>query len=84
MFFFVYIPSDDGSKNKLNKWEYIKLWKRMGRIFKTLKIKLSDNPAIKTLGIYPNKRKNTKNNKKHMHPNAHSSIIYNSQVTEAT
>ena len=64
-FFFVSIPSDNGSKNKLNKWEHSKLWKRMGRLLKTLKEELLDGPAIQTLGIYPKKTKNT--NKKHMH-----------------
>ena len=54
----------------------------MGRLLKTLKIELSDGPAIQTLGIYPKKTKNT--NKKHMHPNVPSSIIYNSQDMEVT
>jgi len=54
----------------------------MGRLLKTLKKELSNGPSIQTLGIYPKKTKNT--NKKHMHPNVHSSIMYNSQDMEAT
>ena len=39
-------------------------------------------PAIPLLGLYP-KNPETPNPKEPMHPNVHSSIIYNSQVLEA-
>ena len=49
---------------------------------KNLKIELAYDPAIPLLGIYE-KNKNT-NPKRYMHPNVHSSIIYDSQDVEAT
>ena len=47
-----------------------------------LKIESSDDPAIPLLGIHPEKTK--ANLKRHMHPNVHSSTIYNSQDMKAT
>ena len=55
------------------------LWK----FLKNLKIELPYEPAIPLLGIYLKNNKNT-NSKRYMHPNVHSSIIYNSQDVEAT
>ena len=48
---------------------------------KKLKIELPYDPAIPLLGIYPEKTK-TLNSKRYMHPNVHSSTIYNSQDME--
>ena len=45
------------------------------------KIELPYDPAIPLLGIYPEKNENT-NLKRPMHPDVHSSIIYNSQDME--
>ena len=59
------------------------LWKTVWRFLKTLKIELSYDPAIPLLGIYLKKNKST-NLKRYMHPNIHSSIIYNCQDMEAT
>ena len=47
-----------------------------------LKIESPDDPAIPLLGIYPEKTK--ANLKSYMHPNVHSSTIYNSQDMKAT
>ena len=58
------------------------LWKTVWRFLKKLKLELLCDPAVPLLGIYPNKAKNT-NSKRFMHPNAHSSIIYNCQDMEA-
>ena len=52
------------------------LWKTVWRFFKKLRIELPYDPAIPFLGIYLKKNKNT-NSKRYMHPNVHSSIIYN-------
>ena len=51
------------------------------RFLKKLKIGLPYDPAIPLLGIYPEKNCNSK---RYMHPNVHSSTIYNSPVMEAT
>ena len=59
------------------------LWKTVWRFLKKLKIELPYDPAIPLLGIYPEKMKNS-NLKRYMHPNVHSSTIYNSQDMEAT
>ena len=48
-----------------------------------LKLELPYDPTIPLLGIYQKNNKNT-NSKRYMHPNVHSSIIYNSQDIEAT
>ena len=58
------------------------LWKTLWNFFRKLKMELPFDQAIPLLGLYP------KNPKKHqfkepMHPNVHSSTIYNSQVLEA-
>jgi len=50
--------------------------KQYGGFLKKLKIKLPYDPAIPVLVIYPEKG--------YMHPNVHSSTIYNSQDTKAT
>ena len=66
-------------------WDYKlvqPLWKTLWRFLKKLKIELPYDPAIPLLGIYPPKSKNT-NSERYMHLNVHSSIIYNSQDTEA-
>ena len=57
------------------------LWKTLWRFLKKLKIELPYNPAIPLLGIYLKNNKNT-NLKRYMHPNVHSSIIYNFQDME--
>ena len=63
------------------------LWKTVCGFLKKLKIELTYGPAIPLLGIYPkkqtNKQENT-NSKRYIHPNVHSSIIYNCQDMEAT
>ena len=51
--------------------------------FQKLKTELPYFPAIALLVIYLEKIKNT-NLKRYMHPNVHSSIVYNSQDIEAT
>ena len=57
------------------------LGKAVWRFLRKLKIELPHDPTVLLLGIYPEKHKNT-NLKKYMHPNVHSSIIYNSQDME--
>ena len=54
------------------------LWKTVWRFLKKLKIELAYDPAVPLLGIYPEKT----NLKRYMHPNVHSSTIYNSQDME--
>ena len=51
--------------------------------FRKLKMELTFNPAIPLLGLYP-KNPEITNSKEPMHPNVHSSTIYNSQVLEET
>ena len=48
------------------------------------KIELPYDPAIPLLGIYLEKAEALINLKRYMHPNVHSSTIYNSQCMEAT
>ena len=48
-----------------------------------LKIELPSDPAIPLLGIYLQKTKNT-NLERHIHPDVHSNIIFNSQDMETT
>ena len=48
----------------------------------TLKIKLPYNLEIPFLGICPKKKKT--NSKRYLHPNLHSSVIYNSHYMEAS
>ena len=50
------------------------------RFLKQLKIELPFDPAVLLLGIYPEKT----NLKRYMHPNVHSSTVYNSQDMDAT
>ena len=52
------------------------------RLLKKLKIELPYDPAI-TTGHISGKDENS-NSKKHMHPNVHSSTIYNGQDMQAT
>ena len=59
------------------------LWKTVCRFLKKLKIELPYDPAVPLLGIHLDKNKNT-NSKRFMHPDVHSSTIYNSQDMEAT
>ena len=58
------------------------LWKTVWNVLKELKMELPFDPAIPPL-IIPWEPWNT-NPKEPMHPNVHSSTIYNSQVLEAT
>ena len=53
------------------------------KFFKKLKIELLYDPAILLTGYILLKNKNT-NLKRYMHPNVHSSMIYNSEDMEAT
>ena len=55
------------------------LWRTVQRFLKKLKIDLPYDPAIPLLVIYPGKTL-----KKYLHPNVHSSTIYNSQDMKAT
>ena len=55
------------------------LWKTIWRFLKNLE---PYDPAIPLLGMYQ-KKTNNSNLKRHMHPNVHSSIIYNNQDMEA-
>ena len=59
------------------------LWKTVWRFLTTLKIELPCDPAIPLLGIYPEKMK-ALNLKRYVHPNVHSSTVYNSQDIETT
>ena len=59
------------------------LWKTVWRFLTTLKIELPCDPAILLLGIYPEKMK-ALNLKRYVHPNVHSSTVYNSQDIETT
>ena len=56
------------------------LWKTVWRFSKKLKTDLPYDPAIPLLGMYQEKT----DAKRYMHPNVHSSTIYNSQDMEAT
>ena len=58
------------------------LWKTVWNFLSRLKMELPFDPAIPLLGVYP-KNPETPNSKEPMHPNVHSSTIYNSQVLEA-
>ena len=55
------------------------LWKTVGKFLKKLKMELPFDLAITLLELYP---KNPESPKELMHPIAHSSTIYNSQVLE--
>ena len=57
------------------------LWKTVQSFLKKLKIELPYRTS--TLG-YISKRKKNINSKRYMHPNVHSSVIYNCQDMEAT
>ena len=54
------------------------------KVSQKLKIEPPHEPPIPLLGIYPKrKKKENINSKRYMYPNAHSSVIYNGQDTEA-
>ena len=55
-------------------------WKTVWRFLKKLKTELPYDPTIPLLGIYQKKPQNI-NLPRYMHPNVHSSIIYNCQAT---
>ena len=66
------------------------MWKTVRRFLKEVKTEPPYDPAVPFLDICKKKKKththtpqNT-NTKRYMHSNAHGSIIYNSQDTEAT
>ena len=59
------------------------LWKTVWSFLRKLKMELPFDLAIPLLGLYP-KDPETPNPKEPMHPNVHSSTIYNSPVLEAT
>ena len=54
------------------------LWKTLWKFFKKLKVELPYEPAISLLGIH-SKKQHT-NSRRCMHPNVHSSIIYNCKI----
>ena len=58
------------------------LWKTVWKFPRRLNMELPLDPAIPLLGLYP-KNPETPNSKEPVHPNVHSSTIYNSQVPEA-
>ena len=58
------------------------LWKTVWRLLKKLKIELPQDPTIPLPGIHQEKMNSSL--KRYVHPNVHSSIIYNSQDMEAT
>ena len=65
-------------------WEYKliqPLWRTVWRFLKTLKIEVLSWPSNPTTGYTPWENHNSK---RHVHPNAHCSTIYNSQHIEAT
>ena len=71
-----------GEKETLvHHWWECKLVQTLWRWLKKLKIELPYDPVLPLLGIYLEKKKNTK---RYMHPNVHNSTIYNSQNIEAT
>ena len=57
------------------------LWKTVWNFLRKLKIELPFDPTIPLMGLYS---KNPETPKESMHPNVHSSTIYNSHVLEAT
>ena len=58
---------------------------KVRRLLRTLKTELWHDPAILLLDVYLEKKTSTNlKKKKCIHPSVHSSIIYNSQDTEAT
>ena len=58
------------------------LWKTVWNFLRTLKMELPFDPEIPLLGLYAKNPQTLIQNP--MHPNVHSSTIYNSQVLEAT
>ena len=59
------------------------LWKTVWNFLRKLKMELPYDPAIPLPGLYLKNPENT-NPKEPVHPNVHSSTIYNTQVLEAT
>ena len=60
------------------------LCKTVWRFLKKLKIALPYEPAIPFLGIYPGKKKQKNSNqKRYVHPNVHSSNVYDYQDNES-
>ena len=57
------------------------LWRTVWKFLKKLKRELSYDPAIPLLGIHT---KETRTEKRHVHPNVYRSTGYNSQDMEAT
>ena len=57
------------------------LWKTVWRFLRKLKIELPFDPAIPLLGIYPEKKHDSK---RHMYSDVHCSTICNSQDMETT
>ena len=61
------------------------LWKTVWRFLKELKIDMPYDPAIALLGIYPKDIDAVKTQRwgaEHLHPNAYSSNVHNSQTVE--
>ena len=58
------------------------LWRTIWRFLKKPAINLPYDPATPLLGTYP--EKTVTENDRHMYPNVHSSILYNSQDVEST
>ena len=58
------------------------LWKMAWRFLIKLEIELLYDPAIPLLDIY--KKPQSTDSRRYMHPNVHSSVIYNCKDTEAT
>ena len=56
------------------------LWRTVWWFLKRLTVEMPYAPINSLLGMYPEKT----NSKRYMHPNDHSSTIYNSQDMEAT
>ena len=71
-------------KSLLHCWWECKLvqtpWKTVWKSLIKLKIELPYDPAIALLSIYP--KETDSEEKGHMHPNVHSSIVHNSKIKE--
>ena len=81
----------EGREGRVRKWWAVK-WRQLylnnnkkrkrkqyGISSKKLKMQLPFDPVIPLLGLYP---KNPESPIQNVHPNVHSSVIYNSQVLE--
>ena len=58
------------------------LWKTVWRLLKRLRIELPYDPVVPR--VEHSEKNESSNLKRHTHPNAHSSIIYNSQDIKVT